>query len=62
MKYQWKNVQHHKKLFILPFDTMHSDLWEISDPFPYGIAVDTENAVDTAILLHLYCMSTAKMQ
>jgi hypothetical protein len=29
---------------------------------PYGIAVDTANAVDTAILLHLYCMSTAKLQ
>jgi hypothetical protein len=29
---------------------------------PYGIAVDTAKAVDTAIALQFYFMSTAKMQ
>jgi hypothetical protein len=29
---------------------------------PYGIAVDTAKAVDTAIALQFYWMSTAKMQ
>jgi hypothetical protein len=30
--------------------------------YPYGIAVDTAKAVDTAIALQFYFMSTAKMQ
>jgi hypothetical protein len=30
--------------------------------FPYGIAVDTAKAVDTAVVLQFYFMSTAKMQ
>jgi hypothetical protein len=29
---------------------------------PYGIAVDTAKAVDTAVVLQFYFMSTAKMQ
>jgi hypothetical protein len=29
---------------------------------PYGIAVDTAKAVETAIALQFYFMSTAKMQ
>jgi hypothetical protein len=38
-------------------------VWFFQFPLhPYGIAVDTAKAVDTAIALQFYFMSTAKMQ